>query len=750
MPPKQVVLPANLPSSAACPPSLKAIAPYLQRAAEVKTADPVVAYWCLYNAARLGLPLAKGHDQDAKRYIEQILMYLEASKGTLQGEKAISDTDMACQRIEAFASRIFGNADNEDRMGAATKLTAKKFLAAANFMQLLSIFDREGDVADKIKYAKWKASDIAKALREGRVPLAGPAGGIDSPLSEDPFATGGAFPDTTALPHPDTFTSGTISPPRAGTIPHTPSAWSTVATPGPDYTDERKREASHWPQESPTPGAGGRPGGLMDDSSAGNAGDDEGGESDGGYWSTASTPGTAFVDGKHLFAAQQQRAPPPSIPPPPAQSSYGSNASGSSGHSSNSRPSDPSVRRVRFTESTAGGSEDLNEPAPMSPIHELQEMHPDESDLRTPTATNGGGAPRRLSQDQAPRPTIVVPPDMPRRGGPMEGLPSVIDDEPGAPLPDNGPRRSSNSPPKNGSTPLRPSVTISGSGHTPTSSMDTPSSSRDSSRVLPPTVPIASRERRPSQDRQERGPPTIDTNLHTRSRSNSGSTPAGPPSGLTPSGRDRKDNGGPPTIQSQGRERRNSLTNGRPPVTPETGPPTATPTGTRDRRNSLTRRDGPPTVILPTAGRDRRGSGSGDTPDRSYLAPPSATTPRPSQSLSGSPSRSAQVPLPDSATSSANASPDLGHHVKALPGYSAPSKQTPVTPSAPAWNTPISARPSAPPAPSVPAPPPAKEYDFRAMNEAKRHANFAISALNFEDVVTARKELLLALSAIGG
>ncbi|KZP01006.1 DUF605-domain-containing protein [Calocera viscosa TUFC12733] len=742
MPPK--TLPANLPSSAACPPSLKAIAPFLQRAAEVKTADPVVAYWCLYNAARLGLPLTKGNDPEAKRYIEQILLYLEASKGALQGDQAISDTDVACERIEAFASRIFGSADNEDRTGAATKLTAKKFLAAANFMQLLSIFDREGDMADKIKYAKWKASDIAKALREGRVPLAGPAGGETSPMSEDPFAGSSPFPDTTALPHPDTqpgaFASGTYSPPRAGTIPHTPSAWSTVATPGPDYTDERKREASKWPQESPTPtpGLSLRPGSMMDDSSAGNAGDDEGGESDAGYWSTASTPGTAFVDGRHLFAAQQQR---PQPPPPPAQPSHGSNASGSSG-SSSARPTDPSVRRVRFTESTAGGSDDLNEPAPISPIHELQEIHPDESDLRTPTVTNGN-APRQLSQDQAPRPNIVFPPGR----GPMEGLPSAIDDEPGPPLADLTPRRSSNSPPRNGSAPLRPSVTTS--GHTPTGSIDTPSSSRDSSRVLPPTVPITDRGRRPSQERQERGPPTIDTNLHNRSRSGSGSTPAGPPSGLTPS---RKDNGGPPTIQPQSKERKNSLTNGRTPITPDNGPPTATLTGTRDRRNSLTRRDGPPTVILPTAGREQRGSGSGETPDRSFLAPPSATAPRPSLSPYSSPSRSAQVPLPDSTTSSANVSPDLGHHVKPLPGYPAPSKQTPVTPSAPAWNTPTLARPSAPPAPapSPPAPPPPKEVSFKAMGDAKKHANFAISALNFEDVVTARKELLVALSYLGG
>lgn len=81
---------------------------------------------------------------------------------------------------------------------SAPRLTAKKFLAAANFIELLSIF---GEISsevrpplslssplelnyiafqnlDKVKYAKWKASDIAKAFREGRKPVPGPAGGL--------------------------------------------------------------------------------------------------------------------------------------------------------------------------------------------------------------------------------------------------------------------------------------------------------------------------------------------------------------------------------------------------------------------------------------------------------------------------------------------------------------------------------------------------------------------------------------------
>lgn len=90
-----------------------------------------------------------------------------------------------------------------------SRLTAKKFLAAANFLEILTVFgDTTPEVRpfpfasvlrrskltrrrralpqnkDKIKYSKWKAADIAKAFREGRTPVPGPAGGL--PAEDDP------------------------------------------------------------------------------------------------------------------------------------------------------------------------------------------------------------------------------------------------------------------------------------------------------------------------------------------------------------------------------------------------------------------------------------------------------------------------------------------------------------------------------------------------------------------------------------
>lgn len=55
--------------------------------------------------------------------------------------------------------------------------TARFFLVAAQFLEVLRVFGDAGEeVEGRIKYAKWKAADIVKALNEGRVPQPGPPG----------------------------------------------------------------------------------------------------------------------------------------------------------------------------------------------------------------------------------------------------------------------------------------------------------------------------------------------------------------------------------------------------------------------------------------------------------------------------------------------------------------------------------------------------------------------------------------------
>lgn len=140
--------------------------------------------------------------------------------------------------------------------------TAKKFLAAANFLEILRTFDKEKPDAvtptpdsteEKIRYAKWKAADIAKAFREGRKPTPGPAGSEpevavspEFPPAEAPIITRTTPPPPAITDMPGPPQDGFFQQPPppahvpdellAHTLPGASSvqspAWSTAATPG--------------------------------------------------------------------------------------------------------------------------------------------------------------------------------------------------------------------------------------------------------------------------------------------------------------------------------------------------------------------------------------------------------------------------------------------------------------------------------------------------------------------------------------
>ncbi|KAI8373404.1 Vta1 like-domain-containing protein, partial [Choanephora cucurbitarum] len=155
------------------PTELKFISPYIQRAQELANREPIVSYYAQYYAAKLAM--AKGpRTKETKEYLFHLLDALEAQKKTIDDE-AITNDLVGYAHVENFALKVFLNADNEDRAGKAGKKTAKTFLAASIFLELLKTFgDLDPEVESKIRYAKWKATDIMKALREGRVPTPGP------------------------------------------------------------------------------------------------------------------------------------------------------------------------------------------------------------------------------------------------------------------------------------------------------------------------------------------------------------------------------------------------------------------------------------------------------------------------------------------------------------------------------------------------------------------------------------------------
>ncbi|GAN08445.1 vacuolar protein sorting-associated protein VTA1 homolog isoform X1 [Mucor ambiguus] len=161
------------------PEEIKYITPYVQRGQEVAARDPVVSYYAQYYAAKLAI--ARGpRTKETTDYLSHLLDALETQKQAIGANEAITDDLVGYAHVENFALKIFINADNEDRAGKSSKKTAKTFLAASIFLELLKTFgELDSETEAKIKYSKWKAADIMKALREGRVPTPGPPGGIE-------------------------------------------------------------------------------------------------------------------------------------------------------------------------------------------------------------------------------------------------------------------------------------------------------------------------------------------------------------------------------------------------------------------------------------------------------------------------------------------------------------------------------------------------------------------------------------------
>ncbi|KAI9727955.1 MAG: hypothetical protein M1828_005360 [Chrysothrix sp. TS-e1954] len=80
--------------------------------------------------------------------------------------------DLAAQAyIEQFGAETFQRADNAMRANKASRQTADTFLAAATFLDLLHVWGSTSpEIASQVKYAKYNAARILKALKAGEDP----------------------------------------------------------------------------------------------------------------------------------------------------------------------------------------------------------------------------------------------------------------------------------------------------------------------------------------------------------------------------------------------------------------------------------------------------------------------------------------------------------------------------------------------------------------------------------------------------
>ena len=274
-----------------------------------------------YYAAQLGITL-KAQDANSRNLLLNLLDALERLKKEIGPNDTIDIESVSAAYVENFALKVFRMADDEDRAGNASRYflvlhvsqlshpflvdrsTAKKFLAAANFFEVLRVFPKT-DVSEsvgpfpnhhpsstltalqtesKLKYAKWKAADIAKAFREGRHPTPGPAGSrLDPDLtsslpSSDQFVSE-QHPPTPPRPVPrepsPPTKSSSRSPKRKSPPPSLPAAEIARANclpilPGPDKHDSEALSPGRW-STTATPGLARTPGLDGADSTAGSS-----------------------------------------------------------------------------------------------------------------------------------------------------------------------------------------------------------------------------------------------------------------------------------------------------------------------------------------------------------------------------------------------------------------------------------------------------------------------------------------------
>lgn len=160
------------------PPVIASVQPLLARAKEVRAADPIVSYFCRYLAVKRVLE-TKLHNSDPKvaDFVTDVLTELEQMNKTdavLQSDQAksiLADNDASKQYVLKFATSVLDNAVGQTETLAVTRATASAFAAAAVFLDLESVWQPpSAATVEKIRFAKYQAARILRAIRNGQDP----------------------------------------------------------------------------------------------------------------------------------------------------------------------------------------------------------------------------------------------------------------------------------------------------------------------------------------------------------------------------------------------------------------------------------------------------------------------------------------------------------------------------------------------------------------------------------------------------
>ena len=217
-------------------PHVKALQPFLQRAEELKGADPKVAYYCRVFAMEEGLKVS-GKSGELVSLLGSLMETLERTKP----DAGLVSPEEDSAYCENFALRIFAKADALDRSGGSARTaakTAKMLYVASVFFEILNQFPGavDEDTLAKQRYAAWRAGELSACAREGKAPPPPPSAG--KPGTPDGSADGNAAgsnvddaPASVDRAFPPPGVAGAFPSPGSETAPPPPAAYTPPSAP---------------------------------------------------------------------------------------------------------------------------------------------------------------------------------------------------------------------------------------------------------------------------------------------------------------------------------------------------------------------------------------------------------------------------------------------------------------------------------------------------------------------------------------
>uniref|UniRef100_A0A7S1QRN0 Vta1/callose synthase N-terminal domain-containing protein n=1 Tax=Alexandrium catenella TaxID=2925 RepID=A0A7S1QRN0_ALECA len=175
--------------------------PFLQRAEELAAHHPVIGHYCRVYAVDLLARARQGGDASAE--LQAVLLQ---ELGKAEGAKKSLDLSDGREAMESFTLGVFERVNAADSAGSADAGTASQYYVAGLFLEACAQFyggELPPDLAEKARFAKYRAVHIRDCLRRGVAPDAPGAASAPAPqesLAGPAAATGAPAPAAAGLP----------------------------------------------------------------------------------------------------------------------------------------------------------------------------------------------------------------------------------------------------------------------------------------------------------------------------------------------------------------------------------------------------------------------------------------------------------------------------------------------------------------------------------------------------------------------